>query len=143
MGAVTPDLVEGAAPAGQHAVPVEQHLVRARRGERAVEMDHHLGDSLFSRHDASVMGGEPELLADRGLHACPIENLPLDLRCSHCLHAQGFDDELGAVGVIEMSDCADERPATDQELLFRSRQAVLLPGEFGPVGPLPVPLLEW
>jgi hypothetical protein len=105
-----------------------------------MEIDHHLGDSLFRRFDAPMIGAETKLPADRGLHAGAVENLPLDFRGRQCLDAHGLDGELIPILGVEVPNRADEHAATDEELLLGFDETGVVPREIWPVGPLPVPL---
>src|SRR5438876_8536067 len=44
---ITPDIVEIMPPAEEHPMPCEQHIVGKWRGERAVEINHHLSNPSF------------------------------------------------------------------------------------------------
>jgi hypothetical protein len=85
---------------------------------------------------------EAELPANRGLHACPVEDLSLDFRRGDRFRANRFHRELFPIGSGEVLDGASEHACSHQEMLLRLAQASWIPREIGPVGLLPVPLHE-
>jgi len=65
-------LLRCALPAHHHLVPLEHRLVRERRGESFVEIDHHFRDAAFGGRYTALVTSEPELLAQRRLHALAV-----------------------------------------------------------------------
>ena len=61
--------------AQQHGVPAEQGRVRHRLGIGAMQINHHLRHTLFSRANFLPGSGKAELTADGGLHAGAIQYL--------------------------------------------------------------------
>jgi len=78
-GSISPDIFKIPSATDEHPMPCEQTIARKRCGERAVKIDHHLGNSLFRWFDPAVVRLQSELPADRGLHAGAIKNLTFDL----------------------------------------------------------------
>ena len=76
---ITPDILEIMPPADEHPVPCKQDLVGKRRGERTVEINHHLSNPSFRWTHPPVVCGESKLPSNGRLHACAIKNLAFDL----------------------------------------------------------------
>ena len=53
---ITPDILEIMPPADEHPVPCKQDVVGKWRGERAVEINHHLRNPSFRWPNAAVIG---------------------------------------------------------------------------------------
>ena len=52
-------------PAGcKHAVPSEHGFVRERLGEAAIEIHHHVGNTLLGGRNSARIGIEPEIAPD-------------------------------------------------------------------------------
>ncbi len=120
-------------------MPGKQHVVREWLGERAVKIDHHLGNALLRRCDAPIVGTEAKLTPDRRLNAGPIEDLALDLGGGQRLGAHGLDDQLVSIFGPEMLDCPDTYARLDKELLLGFHEAGFIPDEIRPIRLLPIP----
>jgi len=74
-----------------------------RLGDTLVKIDHHLGDAGFGRLDPTLIPGEPQVPADRGLDAVAIERLSFDRRGVDGLMAHQLDLKAAAVSFVQMS----------------------------------------
>jgi hypothetical protein len=72
--------------------------------ERSVEIDHHFGNATLAGSNAPCLGGQPELLAQGGLDAVPIEEFSFDLRGLQGFFADQLDSKRFLVFGSDMSD---------------------------------------
>ncbi len=107
MAAIGADGFDVAVSGHEHGVPAEQFLVFKRRGPVRIDIRHHLGDAALLRADGPRIRIEPELAAQRGLHAGAIQNFALDLGRLDRFVAQEFDAQLAPVVLGEMPHGAD------------------------------------
>ena len=114
-----PDILNVRSATHQHAVPGEYHFLRERRGESAVQIDHHFRDPLLCRRDPPIVCGESKLSLDGRLHTGAIENLALDFGCSHRLRAHRLDRELIALLLAQVLHRAQKNTSPNEELLLR------------------------
>src|SRR5437016_5077079 len=128
--------------AHHHSMPVKQHFFREWFSKRPVEINHHLSDSSLCWPNPSLVRSQSQLLADRGLHANPIQNFTFDFRSRDRFRAHRLDGELIALLISEMAYSADEHSSANQELLLCSLQACSVPLKGRPVRLLPVPRHE-
>ncbi len=122
-----------------HGVPCEQRLVAQGIGEALIQIHQHLGDAAFRRRDAPLVGGEAELLAQRGLQARAIEDFAFDFRGLQRLVADQLDLERVPVMLADMLEDADELAGAQQELPLQRLKRRRVEAELRPIRPLPVP----
>lgn len=81
-------------------------------------MDHHLGDTLFRRHDSPLVGQQSELALDRGLDAGPIEDFSLNFRSGQSFSTHDLNQELIVLVVVQILHRADDNARANEKLLF-------------------------
>src|SRR6266850_6705080 len=128
--------------AHHHPMPTKQHFFREWFSKGAVEINHYLSDPSLRRPNSPLVGSQSQLLADRGLHANPIQNFTFDFRSRDRFRAHRLDGELIALLISEMAYSANEHASANEELLLRSLQASFVPLKGRPVRLLPVPRHE-
>ena len=121
-------------------MPAEEQGVAHWRIELAVELHHHLGDSLLCGCNLAVVCGKAEVAADGGLQTIAIQNLALDFGGIEGFLADEIDRDLLPVAFRDMSDTPREDPRLQQELRLHSIQFAPLETERGPIRLLPVPV---
>jgi hypothetical protein len=139
MAAIAAYRLNAAFTAHQHAVPCRHGFVAQRRAEAPIKIRHHFGDAALGRRDAPVVGSEPELVAQRGLHAVAVEDFALDLRGLHGFFADQLDLEAVLVVRSDMLQDPQNFAGPQQELPLERLQGGGIVGECGPAQLLPIP----
>ena len=124
----------------QPAMPLEEHLFRERFERGSIEINHHFGyPAFFGGPDALRISLEAELPLDGGLHAGPVKDLAFNGRGGGGFGAHGLDQQQAAFLASNVTDGPQENATAGAETCFRRSKPLTFPGEFGPIGQLPVP----
>ena len=94
------------------------------RCEGFVEVHHHLGDAAFSRRNSPLVGAESKMLANRGLHALPIQHFTFDCRGIQSLIADKLDLEDIPIRWSDVLQRTNELAGAKEKLLLQFLQSV-------------------
>jgi hypothetical protein len=142
VATVAADYLDVLVSGEEHLMPLEHRLVGYRVGVVPVEIEHHLGDAPFGLLDVRGFRAEPELGAQRGLHAVAVQYLPLDLGSLDRLLADEVDLQGFLVFGADVLVGPDELARLPEEVLLQRLQGLGVIGEIRPIGLLPVPSHE-
>src|ERR1700674_378482 len=124
MSTIATDDIDAPIAAHQHLVPSEHRLVRERRIEIFVEIDHHFRDATFRGRHRTVVLSQTELPLQGGLDTVAVENFAFNLRSLERFIAYevNFEDVLILGG--HMLEGADELARAQQEVTLQGLKSL-------------------
>ena len=118
--------------------PPKQHVFGKRITKRATEIDHHLGNSLFSRPYPAPVRLQSHLFPNGGLHGGSTQNFTFNFRGGQRLAAHRFNCQSILHLASEVHDCNRRDTIADQELLLRGLEEATVPRKNRSVWLLPI-----